>query len=352
MTFSLFDHPHFKTLLGCEDLKALFTPEAEIAAMLRFEANLALAEADAGVIPNVSAAAIADAVGRFEPDMEALGAGVARDGLVVPTLIATLRDVLDEDHCPHLHHGATSQDVIDTGLVLRLKAALSLFRDDIERIITGLEKLSREHGHQPLMGRTRMQRALQVRVADRIGIWKGPLIDQIEALNRLEGHVLAVQFGGAVGTLEKLGEKGPAVRARLAERLDLVDPGGCWHTDRGRIADLAGWLSKISGVLGKIGQDVALMAQNEIGEAVVSGGGRSSAMPYKRNPIGAELLVTLARSNAAHLGGLHQALVHEGERSGSAWTLEWLILPPMVATAGAALAVAEKLLDQLEFPEN
>lgn len=349
MTFSLFDHPHFKTLFGRDALAALFAPKAEIDAMLRFEANLALAEADAGVIPEASAAAISEGIGRFSVDDDALAAGVARDGLIVPTLIAVLRDTLDEPHRPHLHFGATSQDVIDTGLVLRLKAALSLLRDGIEHVASRLDQLSQEHGHQPLMGRTRMQRALQVRAADRIGIWKRPLVRELEALDRLEDHLFAVQFGGPVGTLDKLGEDGPRVRALLAERLDLVDPGCCWHTDRGRIVDLGGWLSKVSGSLGKMGQDVALMAQNEIGEAVVGNGGLSSAMPHKRNPVGAELLVTLARSNAAQLGGLHQALVHEGERSGTAWTLEWLILPQMVAATGAALAVARKLLDELEL---
>ena len=350
MTFSLFDHPHFKSLLGRDDLAALFTPEAEIDAMLRFEAGLALAEADAGVIPAASAAAIIEAIGRFEPDADALAAGVARDGLVVPALITALRATLDEPHRPHLHFGATSQDVIDTGLVLRLKAASALLRQDLERIIEKLDQLSRKHGHQPLMGRTRMQRALQVHVADRIGIWRGPLAGHLDALGRLEKLLFAVQFGGPVGTLDALGDDGPRVRALLAVRLDLADPGGCWHTDRGRIADFGGWLSKVSGSLGKIGQDVALMAQNEIGEVVVSGGGRSSAMAHKRNPIGAELLVALARSNAAQLGGLHQALVHEGERSGSAWTLEWLTLPLMVAATGAALGLADRLLDQLELP--
>ena len=139
------------------------------------------------------------------------------------------------------------------------------------------------------------------------------------------------------------------MRARLAERLGLGDPGGCWHTDRGRIADLAGWLSKVSGSLGKMGQDVALMAQNEIGEATVSGGGRSSAMAHKRNPVRAELLITLARYNAVELGAVHQALVHEGERSGSAWALEWLALPVMIATTGAALVNAGALLDGLKL---
>ena len=217
MTYSLFDHPHFKMLLGRVDLAPLFAPAAEIQAMLRFEEALAMAEAEAGVIPETSAVAISEAIGGFKPDVAVLRDGVARDGLVVPTLIEALRQTLDEVHRPHLHFDATSQDVIDTGLMLRLKSASALLRADITSVIAKLEKLSQEHGHQPLMGRTRMQRALQVNVADRIGIWRLPLAHHLEALDRLEGDLFAVQFGGAVGTLEALGEKG-AGGARASRR--------------------------------------------------------------------------------------------------------------------------------------
>ncbi|MDH3660564.1 MAG: 3-carboxy-cis,cis-muconate cycloisomerase [Alphaproteobacteria bacterium] len=349
MTFSPFDHPHFATLFGRDDLALLFAPETEIDAMLRFEEALALAEADLGVIPKEAAAAIAEAIAGFAPDVEALKAGVARDGLVAPALIAELRATLDEAHRPHLHKGATSQDVIDTGLVLRLKAAIALLSDDIGGIIAKLDRLADGREDAPLMGRTRMQRALPIRLADRIGIWRHPLVDHLEALAQLKGRLLAVQLGGPVGTLETLGAHGPRVRARLAERLELADPGRSWHTERGRVADIAHWLSKVSGSLGKIGQDVVLMAQNEIGEAAIGDGGRSSAMPHKRNPVLAELLIALARYNAAAAGAMHQALVHEGERSGSAWALEWLTLPPMIAATGAALSIANTMLDKLEI---
>jgi 3-carboxy-cis,cis-muconate cycloisomerase len=202
------------------------------------------------------------------------------------------------------------------------------------------------------MARTRMQRALEVRVADRIGIWKAPLLHHLDALAGLQVNAVAAQLAGPVGTLDELGDKGPLVRKRLAERLGLADPGGSWHTDRARIVDIGHWLAKVSGTLGKIGQDVVLMAQNEVGEVRLEGGGQSSAMAHKRNPISAELLVTLARYNAVELGALHQALVHEGERSGSAWTLEWLALPQMVATTGASLKLAKSMLDALTFPKN
>lgn len=350
MTSSLFDHPHFKPLLSRDDLAALFSAGVEVAAMLRFEAALAEAEAEAGVIPEAAASAIVETTKNFEPDDAVLAAGVGRDGLVLPVLVNEFRKELDEAHRPYLHFGATSQDVIDTGLMLRLKEAFELLRADIEGVAGQLEKLAAAAGSRPLMGRTRMQRALPVRLADRIGIWKAPLLQHLAALEELRGYALTVQFGGPVGTLEKLGDKGPLVRKNLAEKLALVDPGCCWHTDRSRIADIANWLAKLSGTLGKIGQDVVLMAQNEVGEVELLGGGLSSAMPHKKNPVRAEMLVSLARYNAVQLGGIHQAVIHENERSGSAWTLEWLTLPMMVATTGAALGVAGGLLDDMTFP--
>lgn len=352
MTYSLFDHPHFKLLLARENLTALFTAEAEIDAMLRFEAALAEAEADAGVIPKAAAGAIIGAAKVFKQDDAVLKAGVSRDGLVVPALVKALREHLDETHRPHLHVGATSQDVIDTGLMLRLKDAFALFAGDIGAVISQLAKLTTAAGDQALMARTRMQRALPISLADRIGIWKAPLEQHRVAIEGFHDHSLAVQFAGPVGTLDKLGDKGPHVRKLLAEKLVLADPGGSWHTDRSRIADIANWLSKVSGSLGKIGQDVALMTQNEVGEAVLEGGGLSSAMAHKKNPVRAELLVTLARYNAGQLGTLHQALIHENERSGMAWTLEWLILPQMIAATGASLKITASLLDDLTFPTD
>jgi 3-carboxy-cis,cis-muconate cycloisomerase len=151
-----------------------------------------------------------------------------------------------------------------------------------------------------------------------------------------------------VGTLEKLGDKGPAVTTALARELGLA-PADCWHTARDNLAEFANWLSLITGSLGKIGQDIALLAQNEIAAVTVTGGGKSSAMHHKANPVLAEILVTLARYNAAQLSAMHQALVHEYERSGAAWTLEWMVLPPMVVATGAALARSLTLLDAMRI---
>ena len=156
-------------------------------------------------------------------------------------------------------------------------------------------------------------------------------------------------FGGAAGTLDKLGENANGVMQRLAGRLSLGCAPRPRHSERDGIAAFASWLSLVTGSLGKMGQDVALMAQNEVGEVKLASGGGSSAMPHKVNPVGAETLVALARFNATLVAGMHQSLVHENERSGAAWTLEWLVLPQMVMTAACALRTADRLLRSLSF---
>jgi 3-carboxy-cis,cis-muconate cycloisomerase len=263
--FSLFDHPHFSALLLHEPIAALFSADAELAAMLRFEAALAVVEAEQRVIPQQAATAIVDAMATFAPDANALAAGVARDGLGVPALIGMLRQAVGTEDGHHVHFGAPSQDVIDSSLILRIKAALAILRHELGAILGDLAALGAAQGKTEVMWRTRMQRALPIAFGDRIATWASPLEHHLEALDALERRVLAVQLGGPVGTLEKLGPRGAAVRTALAKRLELADPGRPWHAERDRMADLAHWLSQVSGALGKIGQDLVLMAQNEVG---------------------------------------------------------------------------------------
>ena len=341
MTVSPFDHPYLSSLLGDEATAAFFSVAAELEAMLAFEVALAKAEAGAGVVPVEAAHAIARAAHRFSPDVASLRAATARDGVVVPDLVRQLRAAVGEPHAKHLHFGATSQDVIDSGLMLRLSRVLPLLEERLDGLIGALAALSVTSGGHSLMGRTRMQPAIPITVADRLDAWRQPLERVAERLEIFALEGLAVQFGGAAGTLEKLGDKAGAVRAALADELGLIDAPQ-WHSQRDRIGELAGLLAAITGSLGKIGQDIVLMADRG-GEIMLAGGGGSSAMPHKQNPVAAEALVTLARFNAAQLGGIAQAAVHEQERSGAAWTLEWLILPQMMVACGAALRLAGEL---------
>lgn len=347
MSASFADHPLLGSLLGDDVLAAHFEIDAEIDAMLRFETALAEVEERYGVVPSGTGEALRRAARSFKPDLDALRDATHRDGLCVPEFIRQLRAATGEVHGADIHFGATSQDVVDTALVLRLKPVFSEFEHRLEKVIASLDGLESRFGDRALMGQTRMQRALPIRCADRIDAWRRPIQSLLGGLPALRTCVLRLQFGGPVGTLQQLEDKGLEISAALAAALELVDS-GCWHTDRTPLAEFAGWLSRTSGVLGKMGQDIALMAQNEAGAVRLAGGGGSSAMPHKQNPVAAETLVTIARFNATLIAGMHQALVHENERSGSAWTLEWMVLPQMTVATGAALRTTRELAGNIE----
>ncbi|WP_454858809.1 3-carboxy-cis,cis-muconate cycloisomerase [Rhizobium binxianense] len=346
MSLSAFEHPFLSGLLGDAEIARLFSAEADIAAMLRFETMLAEAEAECGVIAGETAATIVSGLARFEPDVAALAGGVGKDGVVIPEFVRQLRRAVGGDAADKVHFGATSQDVIDTSLVLRLKAATDILLERLAATTAGLSVLAARDGHRALMGHTRMQAAIPITAGDRIQSWKAPLERSRARLVAFSKDGFAVQFGGAAGTLEKFGDKGPAVRAALAARLGLADRPQ-WHSQRDGLAEFAAILSLVSGSLGKFGQDIALLAETG-GEIRLSGGGGSSAMPHKQNPVAAELLVALARFNATQLSALHHSLVHEQERSGAAWMLEWLTLPQMAMATGLALAAARRLSSQIE----
>ena len=346
MTVSPFDHPLLSSLLGDEEAERHFSVEVEIATMLAFERALAEAEAESSVIGKDAAAAIVASLSSFRPDKTLLRAGVAKDGVMVPELVRQIRAAVGEPHGASVHFGATSQDVIDTALVLRLKAVIDHLNLLLTENMMGILALEARFGGRALIGMTRMQPAVPIRVWDRINAWRDPLQRHQTRLSEQSGRLLVVQFGGAAGTLEKLGNNGHVVRKALAARLGLGDAPQ-WQSQRDTLADFAGWLSLVTGSLGKFGQDVALMAQGGA-EIELSGSGGSSVMSHKHNPVKAEALVSLARFNATQLSGMHQALVHEQERSGSAWTLEWLLLPQMVVAAAASLRLAAALTGQIE----
>jgi len=335
-------------LTGDEEIAGLLSDDAQLAAMVRFEAALAEASAEVGLISSEAAAAIAVAAKGFEPDRADLEQGIRRDGVVVSALVKQMRSRLPEAHRAALHRGATSQDVIDTALMLQLGKVIDVLERRLSALQLRLDHLREQHGALPLMAHTRMQAALPMQWADKFRTWGEPLLRYHSALAAARRSLLVVQLGGPVGDRNSFEGKGDAVARALAGRLDLglASP---WHSTRDPIVGFGALLALISGSLGKLGADVGLLAQSELGVVRLEGGGGSSAMAHKNNPVAAEVLVTLARFNAGLSGTLGQAMVHENERSGAAWTLEWLVLPQMAVTAGASLRLGLQLLDQLRF---
>jgi 3-carboxy-cis,cis-muconate cycloisomerase len=349
MTASVFDHPILSGLLGDDESADCFSLEAELSAMLAFEIALVKAEAAEGIIPERAAKAVAEQLGSFRPNVIRLREGAARDGVAVPELVRQLREAVGKEHAEYVHFGATSQDVVDTALAVRLDDTLRHFSRELEALTDALAALGERDGEIEVMAHTRMQAAIPVRAARKIASWRAPLERDRERLEVVRKNVAILHFGGAAGTLDKVGNKGPAVASHMSRGLGLSLPEHARHSERDAQAELASWLSLVTGSLGKMGQDIALMAQSEIGEIRLANAGGSSAMPHKQNPVAAEVLIALARFNATLLSGMHQALVHENERSGAAWTLEWMLLPQMVMAAGAAMRVAGELVAQISF---
>ncbi len=349
MSLSPFDHSLLSGLLGDAEIAPFLSAEADLKAMLAFEKALAEAQAELGVVPAQAGSAIAAAIAAFEPDMGALAAATAQDGVAVPELMAQLKARLGEPFAKHVHFGATSQDVIDTSLALRLKRAAACLDARLAAMVGQMDAMAKREEGRSLTAHTRMQRAGTVGAAHKLASWRDPLIRHRERLTELGPRLFLLQLGGAVGDRAALGGKAREVAERMAGALGLGSPDRARHSERDGVAEFANWLSLVSGSLGKMGADIGLMAQTEVGEIVLRKGGRSSAIPGKSNPVGAETLVALARFNATLLGGMHHALVHENERSGAAWTLEWMLLPQMVMASAASLRQAASLLESIGF---
>ena len=335
-------------LLGDPEVAAFFSAEADLAAMLDFESALAEAEADAGVFSVQVARQIAAACKDFQPDQSRLAAGIARDGMAVPSLVRQLREATGGAAAEYLHFDATSQDVIDTSLTLRLQQVNRVLETRLTHVCASLLDLDRRFGARQMMARTRMKSALPIVVSHRIDGWRNPLLGLSNDFGQIQTAVHALQFGGPVGTLDRLGASGSQIRHQLAAGLGLSDPGAAWHTDRSRLVDYSFWLTKLATALGKIGHDVMLMAQDERSEITLAGAGGSSAMAHKKNPVKAEVLLALARFVSTLHAGLQQSSLHEQERSGTCWTLEWLLLPQICIATGTALNAAQNLLDSVD----
>ena len=337
----------YGTLLGDQAVAGQFADAAHLRAMLDVEAALARAQGRLGIVPAEAAAAIDKAARELVLDPADFSGPTYEAGLPVIALVAKLRDAVGGDAAQYVHWGATSQDILDTGLVLQCRAVLHDLAGRLDTVVGELAALARAHRDTLIVGRTRSQQATPITFGLKAANWLAPLVRHRQRLTQMRPRVLVVQLGGAAGTLAAYGDKGPDLIAALAQELDLGAPAAPWHAGRDGFAELASWLSLITGSLGKMGQDLVLLSQSEVGEVGFGGGGGSSTMPQKQNPVLAETLVTLARHNAGLLGTSHDAMVHGHERDGSAWASEWLTLPQMAVAAGAALAHAVSILETL-----
>jgi 3-carboxy-cis,cis-muconate cycloisomerase len=343
----------FSGLFVPEAIREATSGAAWLRAMLDVEAALAAAEAEVGLIPAEAAEAITKvcAAGGFDPG-EIGRQGRAAGTPVVP-LIAALRKKLDDDAASYVHLGATSQDVIDTAAMLVARRALTAIVAELEGVAADCATLAEEHRGTLMVGRTLMQHALPITLGLKAAEW---LDEIVSARDRLESVSLAVQLGGAAGTLAAMGPDGERVVGPFARRLQLDEPRLPWHSSRIRVADLGASLVLTAGALEKIALDLVLLSQIEIGEvAERSAGGRggSSSLPHKRNAIGSILAIACARRVRGAAGVLFAAMPQELERAAGAWQAEWESLGEALAMAGGAAGGVREALDGLEIrPER
>jgi 3-carboxy-cis,cis-muconate cycloisomerase len=344
------DSAIFKPLFTDNEITALLSDDAFVRALVEVEVALALAEARVGVIPAEAAEQIAKCTAK-QVDFAALAASTARSGFPIIALVQELRRQAGADAAAFVHWGATTQDIMDTACVLQLRAAARVLRVRLGDVARHLSALADRHRETVLAGRTHSQQALPITFGLKVAGWLAPLVRHIERLDEMLPRLLVVQFGGAAGTLAAFGDKGLAVAQQLAAELKLNTPAMPWHAQRDSFVEFAGWLSLVTGSLGKMAQDIILLAQTEVGEAGESaeaGRGGSSTMPQKSNPITSELIIAAARTNAALLSAMHQAQIQEHERATHGWQVEWLTLPQMIVLTGGALKHAGYLAENLQ----
>jgi 3-carboxy-cis,cis-muconate cycloisomerase len=342
-------------MLSSAAMRAVCDDVACLQRMLDFEAALARAEAATAVIPANAAGPIAQACKAGSFDVAALAEAATRSGNVAIPLVKVLTDKVaeaDTDAARFVHWGATSQDVIDTAAMLGLRSAIDALLPDLDRAITGFANLARQHRNTPVVARTWLQHALPMPLGLKLAEYAAALHRSRKRLQRLRHEGLALQFGGAAGTLAALGDKGWLVAERLAQELSLTLPDAPWHSHRDRIAEAASVLAIVAGSCGKIARDVQLMMQTDVAEAFEPSGegrGGSSTMPHKRNPVAAATALAAATMAPGLAATIFAAQVGDHERSAGPWHAEWPTLPTLLLVTSGALAAIVDIAEGLEI---
>jgi 3-carboxy-cis,cis-muconate cycloisomerase len=344
----------FDGLFIDSDVENLFTDKAIVHAMLRFEAALALAQADADVISFDHARLIASVCESAEIDLEKMILAAQQAGNPAIPLVKELTTLVrktDAHAAGLVHAGATSQDLIDTATMLQLKAALSKLDLGITRLQQRLTELISEHRETVMIGRTLLQQARPITFAFKLAGWLDQLIRCRGRIREVRARGLVLQFGGAVGTLAANGHDALRIMSRLAQRLELAEPTMPWHTARDRLFEVASALAMLTGCLGKIATDASLLMQTEVGEiseAAEEGRGGSSAMPHKRNPVAPTIVIAACSRVPGLLATMSASMMQEHERSVGRWHAEWSALPEIVCLASGAVKHAVDLFSRLE----
>jgi 3-carboxy-cis,cis-muconate cycloisomerase len=349
MTFSALDSALFGPLFATDPMRACFSDQAWVGSMLAVESALARSQHQFGLAPEGLAPAI-DAIRPEELDIPALGRQAAIAGVPTIPFVQAVQKRLNPELERSFHKGATTQDIIDTALVLRLRDALTLIATDLDAIIQGLSSLADRHRETPCVGRSYGQHAAPLSFGYKVAVWLSGIADAADRLPDLRTRVLVASLAGPVGTLASLGAQGPQVLDGFARVLGLGVTPLCWHTNRGRMAECGAWLVHLAGALAKMAADVVHLASTEVAEVAepfMQGRGGSSAMPHKRNPVGCTIILAAHAAAKGHASTLFEAMAAAHERPAGLWHAEWNALPVLFGLVSGALREARTLAEGL-----
>jgi 3-carboxy-cis,cis-muconate cycloisomerase len=349
----------FRDAFGTSEMREVFSDLGLIKRYAEVEIALARAEARCGVIPREAAEAIADRTDVAALDVDELRQQTDIVGYPILPLVHQMAKQCGEAG-RYVHWGATTQDIMDTAVVLQIRQGLAIIERDIDALRDILSRLSKRYRDTPMAGRTHLQQALPITFGYKTAIWLAMFDRHAERLAQSKPRVLVGQFAGAAGTLASLGSKGFDVQAALCEELGLGVPVATWHVARDGFAETVNFLALVTGTLGKIALDVMVMASTEFAEVYepfVKGRGASSTMPQKRNPISSELMLAAAKAVRQHAGLMLDAIVQDFERATGPWHAEWMAIPEsFVLTAGALhqakFALGGLIVDEKKMAEN
>jgi 3-carboxy-cis,cis-muconate cycloisomerase len=351
---TVFDSILFRDAFGTAPMRAVFSDSSLISRYVEVEIALAQAEARCGVIPADAAAEIARRADVSSLDFDLLRRETDNVGYPILPLVHQLVQQCGEAG-RYVHWGATTQDIMDSAVMLQVRDGLSIVEADIWALRGILADLSRRYRDTPMAGRTHLQQALPVTFGYKTAIWLAMFDRHAERLEQLKPRVLVGQFAGAAGTLASLGDRGFDVQRAYCEQLGLGVPVSTWHVARDGLAEVVNWLGLVTGSLGKIALDIMVMASTEFAEVYepfVKGRGASSTMPQKRNPISSELMLAACKGVRQHAGLMLDAMVQDFERATGPWHAEWMAIPESFVLTAGALHQAKFALGGLVVDEN
>jgi 3-carboxy-cis,cis-muconate cycloisomerase len=355
MPSTLLDSRFLGSLFSTDAMREVFSDTATLARYTEVEVALALAEGKLAVIPLSAAQEIAAKAPHIQLDLARLQRETHNVGYPILPLVHQLSEGIGPNG-KYVHWGATTQDIMDTALVLQIRAGLELLETDLRGVAAQLRRLSIEHRDTLMAGRTHLQQALPITFGLKSAIWLGMTERNLQRLAQLRPRVLVGQFAGAAGTLASLGTRGLEVQAAMMDELKLGVPLTTWHTARDSIAETAQWLALVTGSLAKIALDVSLMMSNEFSEVFepfVQGRGASSTMPQKRNPISCEVIIGASKTVAGLSELALHAMVQDFERATGPWQAEWVALPEAFLHTAGAVSQSLFMLTGLEVkPER